>query len=171
MATAGSFIFKCMHLLSHCFSCGHTRPQTAGKAEVCLSTAAAPRMLSRSMFLIKSGMLMCTGHPSTHDGLAQSRQRCASCMAISFVNPLFTSSRRVVALYSGSSSGICTRFMAMRSLGFMALRSSARQGADLSVSSSAPSSEEAVWQGEAAHALVEASACAPVSGSPSSCQC
>ena len=30
MATALPFIFRWMHLLSHCFSCGHTRPHTAG---------------------------------------------------------------------------------------------------------------------------------------------
>ena len=29
--------------LSHCFSCGHTRPHTAGRALVCLSTLAAAK--------------------------------------------------------------------------------------------------------------------------------
>src|SRR5574344_2722562 len=119
MATAGSFILRCTHLLSHCFSCGHTRPQTAGKAEVSLSTLAAARNWPRSIFLMNEGMLILTGHPSTQLGLAQSRQRLASVIAISLVSPLLTSSVRVVARYTGSSSGMLTRWMAVRSLGFM----------------------------------------------------
>ena len=35
------------------------------------------------------------GHPCIQVGFGQSRQRWASCMACSFVNPRFTSSRRV----------------------------------------------------------------------------
>ena len=97
MATAGSFIFKWIQRLSHCFSCGHTRPQTAGNAEVCFSTLAAPRIFPRSIFLINEGMLMFTGQPSTQVGFAQSRQRLASVMACSSERPLLTSSVRVVA--------------------------------------------------------------------------
>src|SRR5574344_2093256 len=136
MATAGSFILRWIHLLSHCFSCGHTRPQTAGRAEVCFSTLAAARISPRSMFLMNDGILMLTGHPSTHDGLAQSRQRWASRIAISLVSPLLTSSVRVVARYTGSSSGICTRSMAVRSLGLIDERRALRHSALRSVSDS-----------------------------------
>ena len=136
MATAGSFILRCIQRLSHCFSCGHTRPQTAGSEEVLLSTLAAARNWPRSMFLTNEGMLMLTGQPSIQVGLAQSKQRLASVMAISAVKPMFTSSVRVVARYTGSSSGITTRGMAVRSLAFMAPRSALRHSAFLSVSTS-----------------------------------
>ena len=106
MATAGSFIFRWIHLLSHCFSWGHTRPHTAGSALVLFSTRAAFRNSPRSIFLMKEGMLMLTGQPCIQVGLAQSRQRLASCMACSMLRPWFTSSVRVVARYTGSSSGI-----------------------------------------------------------------
>ena len=135
MATAGSFIFRWMHWLSHCFSCGQTRPQTAGSAEVLFNTRAALRNSPRSMFLMNDGMLMLTGHPCIHVGLAQSRQRRASVMACSALSPIFTSSVRVVARYTGSSSGMTTREMAVRSFGFMAFRISCRHGALRSVSS------------------------------------
>src|SRR5574344_1712095 len=97
MATAGSFIFRWIHLLSHCFSCGHTRPQTAGRAEVFFSTFAAARNCPRSIFLMNEGMLMFTGQPSTQVGFAQSRQRLASVIAMVLVRPMLTSSVRVVA--------------------------------------------------------------------------
>ena len=106
---------------------------------------------------------MFTGQPSTQVGLAQSRQRLASRMAISGVSPMFTSSVRVVARYTGSSSGICTRSIWVRSLGFMLLRSSLRQGALRSVSTSMDSSviaeEGPAWLlPSAAEASAEASA-------------
>ena len=44
----------------------------------------------------------------------QSRQRFASVKAISLVKPMFTSSVRVVARYTGSNSGILTRSIAVR---------------------------------------------------------
>ncbi len=136
MATAGSFIFRWIHLLSHCFSCGHTRPQTAGRAEVFFSTLAAARNCPRSMFLMNDGILIFTGQPSTQLGLAQSRQRLASVIAISLVSPMFTSSVRVVARYTGSSSGMMTRSICVRSFGFIEARSSLRHSASRSVSSS-----------------------------------
>ena len=88
------------------------------------------------MFLINEGILILTGHPSTQVGFAQSRQRFASLIAISLVRPMFTSSERVVARYTGSSSGIITRSMSVRSLGFMLLRSSSRQAELRSVNTS-----------------------------------
>ena len=84
---------------------------------------------------MKLGILIFTGQPSTQLGFAQSRQRCASRIAISFVRPLFTSSKRVVARYAASSSGICTLSIAVRSLGFISLRNTARHSALRSVSS------------------------------------
>ena len=80
-------------------------------------------------------MLMFTGHPSIQEGLGQSRQRLASVRAISLVRPMFTSSVRVVARYTGSSSGIFTRSMAVRSLGFIEARSALRHSASRLVSS------------------------------------
>src|SRR5574344_1698117 len=111
MATAGSFILRCMHLLSHCFSCGQTRPQTAGRAEVFFNTFAAARNWPRSMFLMNEGMLMFTGHPSTHEGLAQSRQRFASVIAISLVRPLLISPRPPGATHIAYTSRMETRLM------------------------------------------------------------
>ena len=79
---------------------------------------------------------MLTGQPSMQVGLGQSRQRFASVSAISLVRPMFTSSVRVVARYAGSSSGIFTRSMAVRSLAFIEERNSLRHSALRSVSSS-----------------------------------
>ena len=58
---------------------------------------AAARKSPRSIFLMNDGILIFTGQPSTQEGLAQSRQRLASVIAISLVRPIFTSSVRVVA--------------------------------------------------------------------------
>ncbi len=79
---------------------------------------------------------MFTGHPSTQVGLAQSRHLFASVMAISLVSPIFTSSVRVVARYTGSSSGMITRSICVRSLGFIDARSSFRHSALRSVRTS-----------------------------------
>ena len=129
MATGFSFIFRWIHLDSHCFSCGQTRPQTAGSALVSFSVLAASRNSPRSMFLMKRGMSIPTGQPSVHPGLAQSKQRLASVSACSFVNPWLTSSLRLCERYSASSSFISTRGMAVRSLAFMDLRNSWRHAA------------------------------------------
>ena len=125
-----------MQRLSHCFSCGQTRPQTAGRADVSFNTLAAARNWPRSIFLMNDGMLMLTGQPSTQVGFAQSRHRLASVSAISLVSPRLTSSNRVVARYSGSSSGMTTRLMAARSLPLSLLLSSTRHSASRLVSSS-----------------------------------
>ena len=129
MATGFSFIFKCIHLDSHCFSWGQTRPHTAGSALVSFSVLAASRNSPRSMFFMKRGMSMPTGQPSIHPGLAQSRQRLASVTACSAVNPWFTSSLRLCERYSASSSFISTRGIAVRSFGFIDLRKSCLQAA------------------------------------------
>ena len=81
-------------------------------------------------------MSILTGHPSVHVGFAQSRHLFASLCAISSVIPWFTSSFRCAILYSGESSGISTLSIAMRSFGFMLLRSSLRHSASLSLSCS-----------------------------------
>ena len=129
MATASCPAFKCVHCDSHCFSCGQTRPHTAGRALVSFRVFAASRNSPRSMFLMNLGILIPTGQPFMQVGLGQSRQRLASVMACSSFSPKFTSSLRLCERYSASSSFILTRGMAMRSLGFIALRNSVRQGA------------------------------------------
>ena len=128
MATASLPIFKWIHLLSHCFSCGQTRPQTAGRALVSFKVLAASKNSPRSIFLIKVGILIFTGHPCIQVGFGQSRQRSASCIACSFVKPKLTSSKRVRLRYSGSNSFIFTRGISARSLFFLLLRSASRQG-------------------------------------------
>ena len=117
-----------MHFASHCFSCGHTRPHTAGKALVSFSTLAASRNSPRSMFLMKVGIWIPTGQPSIQVGFAQSRHRSASAIACSAVSPKLTSSFREWLLYSASNSGMCTRDFSPRSLAFMVLRSSSLHG-------------------------------------------
>ena len=88
------------------------------------------------MFLMNEGMLMLTGQPCIHVGLAQSRQRLASVIACSRVRPMLTSSVRVVARYTGSNSGITIRSIKVRSLAFMLLRNSSRHSALRSVKTS-----------------------------------
>ena len=60
---------------SHCFSCGHTRPQIAGSVLLCCITSAAPTILPSSNCLINPGILMFTGQPCTQVGFLQSKQR------------------------------------------------------------------------------------------------
>ncbi|OAV63369.1 hypothetical protein Barb4_05283 [Bacteroidales bacterium Barb4] len=128
MATASLFIFVCMQRLSHCFSCGQTRPHTAGSALVSFNTLAASANCPTSIHLIKEGMLMFTGQPSMQVGLAQSRQRCASSCDCSAVKPKFTSSLRTRLRYAASSSFIFTRGISVRSLFFLLLRNASLQG-------------------------------------------
>ena len=61
---------------------------------------------------------MLTGQPCTQVGFLQLRQRWDSVMACSKERPWLTSSWRDLTRTSGRSSGICTRGMATRSLGF-----------------------------------------------------
>ena len=81
-----------IHLASHCFSCGQTRPQTAGNELLALITLYAPCTSPASICLMKDGMSMLTGQPCTQPGFGQSRQRLDSRSAISGVRPWFTSS-------------------------------------------------------------------------------
>ena len=83
------------------------------------------------MFLIKEGMSIPTGQPFIQEGSAQSKHLLASVCACSNVKPWFTSSNRVCERYSGSNSAIFTRGIAVRSLGFIALRNSSLQVAFL----------------------------------------
>ena len=128
MATGFCFILTLMHTPSHCFSCGQTRPQTAGRLLVFLMVLMASSKFSRSMFLMNVGILMPTGQPFIQLGSAQSRQRFASSTACSRLRPCCTSSVKVVTRYSGVSSGILTRSMAPRSFGDIDLRNSSRHG-------------------------------------------
>ena len=129
MATASLPIFRWIHFDSHCFSCGQTRPHTAGRALVSFKVCAALRNSPRSIFFMNLGILIPTGHPLIQDGLTQSRHRFASVKACSSFNPKLTSSLRLCERYSGSSSFILTRGMSVRSLAFMLLRNASRQGA------------------------------------------
>ena len=63
------------HLLSHWLSCGHTRPQTAGRAEVSLILAAASINLPSATRAINSGILTPTGQPATQGLCLQFKQR------------------------------------------------------------------------------------------------
>ena len=131
MATASCPAFRWVHCDSHCFSWGHTRPQTAGNALVSFNVLAASRNSPRSMFLMNFGILIPTGQPFIQVGLGQSKQRFASVTACSSFRPRLTSSLRLCERYSASNSFIFTRGMAIRSLGFMALRKLARHSASL----------------------------------------
>ncbi len=71
------------HLPSHCVSCGHTRPHTAGSALDALSTAYAPSISPSATFAMNAGISIFTGHPLTQGFLGQFRQRFASFTAIS----------------------------------------------------------------------------------------
>ena len=91
-------------------------------------------------------------------------------MAISLVRPLLTSSNRVLERYSGSSSGMTTRLMAMRSFGFICLRRATRQVASWP-SSGSPAVGCSPLVDAAPTTSVSAGTVAPLSGSPSSSQC
>ena len=73
------------HLLSHCFSWGQTRPQTAGRelVEVMISYAASKS--PSATLAMNSGMRTETGQPVRQGILWQLRQRFASSIAISGV--------------------------------------------------------------------------------------
>ncbi len=124
IATAGRFILVYVQLASHCFSCGHTRPHTAGSTLVRRITRSAVPNSRRSIFFINPGMSLCTGQPLMQPGSGQSRQRRASSTACSTLSPCRTSSSTVTA-YSGVSSGMRTRGIAVRCFAvYIALRSS-----------------------------------------------
>ena len=91
--------------LSHCVSCGQTRPHTAGRLESFDITSYAPSMSPSRNLAIKSGILIPTGHPPTQAGDLHPRQRAASFAAASSEYPHATSSN-VRARTVGSSTGI-----------------------------------------------------------------
>ena len=74
MATGSPFL-PSTQLLSHCSSCGQTRPQTAGRALVCLTVRIAAAKSPSATQPMKPGMSMPTGQPSTQPGFLQARQR------------------------------------------------------------------------------------------------
>ena len=53
------------HLDSHCVSCGQTRPQVAGRLFLSLSTFTASGISPSRIALIKPGISISTGQPST----------------------------------------------------------------------------------------------------------
>ena len=84
MATGSAFL-PSTHWISHCVSCGQTRPQMAGRLFLSLSISTARHMSPSARALMNSGMRTCTGQPSTHWGFLHCRQRVASSTAISIV--------------------------------------------------------------------------------------
>ena len=106
MATGSDFLPR-MHLPSHWFSCGQTRPQIAGSMESSRMVSRAPPKSFARICSIKRGMLMLTGQPSTQNGFLQLRQRSASASAISSVKPLSTGRKSQARSAAGSSlSGV-----------------------------------------------------------------
>ncbi len=80
IATGWSFL-PTMQVASHWLSCGHTRPQTAGRALLSLRTRYAVFRSRRAVAAMKAGMSIPTGHPGTHRGFLQPRQRSDSAIA------------------------------------------------------------------------------------------
>src|SRR5665647_1949622 len=118
MATGSCFTPRTQSI-SHCSSCGQTRPQTAGKLVVSLSLAMAPAGSPAWMSWTKAGMSMPTGQPSTHLGFLHSRQRLASSMSMSY--PRVTSSKLAARCFAGWQ-GISVRG-SFGAFGFLAGRS------------------------------------------------
>ena len=136
MATALPPVLRWIQWLSHCFSCGHTLPHTAGKALVSLIVTQAFAKSPCSICLTKRGMSMPTGQPCTHPGLLQSKHLLASSCAVCASNPRFTSSFSSCTRTSGGSSFICCRGMSMRSRGGMDFRRATLHSAFRDLSSS-----------------------------------
>ena len=81
MATLSPFMPR-THLLSHCRSCGQTRPQTAARLFVAEMVSYAPSKSPSLTLEMNSGMRTLTGQPFTHCGFLQFRQRWASSIAV-----------------------------------------------------------------------------------------
>ncbi len=114
MAT-GSYFFPSTHCDSHCVSCGHTLPHTAGRLFFDFIFRAASTNFPSFTRLIKSGIGTSTGHPLTQSGLLHCRRRSASCTAVSSVYPVATSPK-FLPLSFGSCDG-----MGWRGVGFMVI--------------------------------------------------
>ena len=110
--------------LSHCVSCGHTRPQTAGRLESMLMTRYAPSMSPSLIFAMKSGIFIPTGQPPTQAGFLQLRQRAASFAASLSEYPTATSSK-LRARAAASSSGIGVFFGSVFTFAIMNLHPAA----------------------------------------------
>ena len=97
-----------MHTCSHCVSCGHTRPHTAGRAlSVFISFIALSKSPSATYFR-KTGILTSTGQPFMHEGFLHWIQRFASSIACFSENPRATSSKLVARIFA-SCTGIFWR--------------------------------------------------------------
>ena len=92
---------------SHWVSCGHTRPQTAGRQLVVFMISYASSNSPAATLVMNSGIRTLTGQPATQGLFLQLRQRVASSIAISLVYPRETS-LKFLFLTSGSCSGIGT---------------------------------------------------------------
>ncbi len=91
------------HLPSHCFSCGHTLPHTAGSALYLAISLAAPSKSLSFNVAINAGISIDTGHPFLHCAFLQFKHLEASLTASSSLYPKQTSSK-FVALTFGSCS-------------------------------------------------------------------
>ena len=84
MAT-GSIFFSRMHWISHCDSCGQTRPQIEGKRFDSWMTERAPGRSRTRRCRMKRGMSMATGQPAMQVGRAHWMHRSASTRASAIV--------------------------------------------------------------------------------------
>ena len=110
------------HLISHCFSCGQTRPQTEPREELSLMMRAAALGSSLTISCRKAGMSMLTGQPSMQAGCLHMMQRAASSLACSGDRPRLTSSK-LQTRSSGGWQAISWRGIFIFWLGLMAFRS------------------------------------------------
>ena len=110
MATALLASFSSLPIVQnfwHCFSCGQTRPQTAGSNDVSLMTDNAPTKSPAAAFARKPGISMATGQPCMQGLFAQFMQRDASSIAASFGKPNATSFILCERTFGSCSGMIC----------------------------------------------------------------
>ena len=88
MATALSTSLSTLPIVQnfwHCFSCGQTRPHTAGRSDVLRMIFSAVAKSPSAAAARKPGMSIATGQPCMHGFVGHWRQRDASVFAISAV--------------------------------------------------------------------------------------
>ena len=101
----GSPLMPRTHCPSHWLSCGHTRPQTAGRAEDWLMIFECLRQNCLLLpAVMKSGILMETGHPSIHFGFFTVQAASMPLpLASSLLYPKHTSSKFVARTFGSCS--------------------------------------------------------------------
>ena len=101
MATEPPSLAFLMHIASHCFSCGQTLPQMAGRLLVCFMISAAARGSPHLKADMNCGIFTDTGQPFTHCGFLQFRHLCASSIAVLSSKPRATSSKFFILCSTG----------------------------------------------------------------------